>query len=82
MKPLLSVHPWVRVCTAELNMSPFSLLQEPLPLLFLLISALKPLMFEDGVYGIFSDRLHIWELQLIASWQQVKLWERMERFHL
>lgn len=34
MKLLLSMHPWVSSCTAELNMSPFSLLEEPRSLLF------------------------------------------------
>lgn len=34
MKPLLSVHPWVSFCSAELNMTPFSLLEEPGSLLF------------------------------------------------
>lgn len=31
MKLLLSVHPWVSFCAAELNMSPRSLLEEPRP---------------------------------------------------
>lgn len=34
MKLLLSMHPWVSFCTAELNMSPFPLLEEPWSLLF------------------------------------------------
>lgn len=48
MKLLLSMHPWVSFCTAELNMSPFSLLEEPRSLSLPLTSSLKPVMFEEG----------------------------------
>lgn len=81
MKLLLSMHPWVRVCAAELNMSPFlapggALLDSPL-LSHPLWSrrCLRRAVFAEHqvVCEIGCDHFHIRELKCVTFWQEVKL---------
>ena len=77
MKLMLSMHPWVSFCTAELNMSPF--LSPGGAMVSSLPSSLKLVMFEEGESGCegvcvrFFDHFHIWELKLVTFWREVKL---------
>lgn len=70
MKLMLSMHPWVSFCTAELNMSPF--LSPGGAMVSSLPSSLKLVMFEEGESGCegvcvrFFDHFHIWELKLVT----------------